>query len=123
MKSGPMSLQYCLAVAACEGKMTTAAIDGIVNPCTINLMSKIKVIPDASIAPLSCKLTVAIIDHGTLEKEMKVGINNLANEVELIKSLIPEMKTSRRKVIRALDVINNMEACKDISRFVDLLVP
>ena len=122
MKPGPMSLQYCLAVAACERKVTPSAIDGVVNPCISNLMTKIKVIPDESIAPLSCKLILTTANQGTLEREEKIGISNFADEVELVKSLIPEMKTPRQKVMKAIEMIKNLEACEDISRLVDLLV-
>ena len=122
MKPGPMSLQYCLAMAACERKVTTAAIDGVVSPCISDLMTKIKVIPDEGITPLSCKLTVATANQGILKKDEKVGVNDFAAEVKLVESLIPEMKTPRPKVMKAIEVIKNLEAGEDITQLIDLLV-
>ena len=122
MKPGPMSLQYCLAMAACERKISTAAIDGVVNPCISDLMTKIKVLPDETIVPLKCKLTVTTVDQGILERDEKVGITNLADEVELVKSLIPEMRTPSQKVMKAIEVMKNLEACEDITQLIDLLV-
>ena len=122
MKPGPMSLQYCLAMAACERKIGPSALDGVVNPCISDLMTKIKVLPDETIVPLKCKLTVTTVDQGILERDEKVGITNLADEVELVKSLIPEMRTPSQKVMKAIEVMKNLEACEDITQLIDLLV-
>jgi 2-methylcitrate dehydratase PrpD len=122
MKPGPMSLQFCVAMAACERKITTAAIDGIVNPCISDLMKKIKITPDESVAPLRCKLIVTTSNQGILKKDLEIGINNFKEETKLVESLIPEMKISKQKVAKAVKMIESLEACEDITQLIDLLI-
>ncbi len=123
MKPGPMSLQYCLAMAACERNISTAAIEGEVNACITGLMPKIKVVPDEKLVPLRCKLTVVTKNKGTLENQAEIGVTGFAEELELVKSLIPEMKISKKKAEKAIAMIKNLEACRDINELIDLLVP
>ncbi len=124
MKHGPMSLQYCLSMAACERKITTTAIDGIINPCISNLMSKIKVIPDESISPLHCKLSVNMMGEGNFDKYINFDTKSFSffEEKELVKSLIPEMKKPEKRIIETIEMLSNLEDCEDITSFMDLLV-
>lgn len=122
MKPGPMSLPYCVAMAACERKITTAVLDGIVNPCISDLMKKIKITPDENVAPLHCRLIVTTTNNGVLKKETEIGINNFEEETKLVASLIPEMKISGQKVAKAVKIIENLETCEDVTQLIDLLV-
>ncbi|MFH1351633.1 MAG: MmgE/PrpD family protein [Pseudomonadota bacterium] len=125
MKPGPMNLRYCLSMAICEGKMTTSAIDGVMNECVSNLMSKIKLIPDEGIKPLSCKISVATSDRGSIENQTRFDTMdfNFDEEVELVRSLIPEMKLPGNQVNKAIEIMRNLEACKDMTSLIESLLP
>lgn len=125
MKPGPMSLQYCLAMAACEQKISASAIDGVTTACISNLMTKIKVLPDKSIVPLSCRLTVATVGQGTFEKYTNFDTRDCSfdEEAGVIKTLFPEMTIPEPRILKAIEVIRNLETCQDVTQLIDLLVP
>ena len=125
MKPGPMSLQYCLSVAACEQKITTAAIDGAVNSCISDLMTKIEIIPDENVAALSCRLTVDTEGQGTFEKYTDFDTTDFSfdQEVALVEGLIPEMKIPEPRIMKVIELVQNLEACENIAQLIDLLVP
>ena len=125
MKPGPMSLQYCLSMSACERMITTAAIDGIISPSISSLMPKIQVIAGEGISPLNCKLNVIMRGGAIFEKVTTFDTKGFGflEEGPLVKSLVPQMKISEHRVTKAIEMTRDLETCSDMTSLIDLIIP
>ena len=112
-KPGMISVAYCLAIACVYHKVSLAAMADIGNKKVLEFMPRVTVIPDDSVEPLSCKLTVTLKDGKVLRKDIiateKDYCYNFSEDRKLVEGLIPEMAIPTGQAQKVIELIANME--------------
>jgi len=112
-KPGMISVAYCLAVACVHHKVSLAAMADIENKRVLEFMPKVTLIPDDSVKPLSCKLTVTLKNGKVLRKDImateKDYCYSFNEDRKLIEALIPEMAIPAERAHKVIELIADME--------------
>ncbi|MFH1169733.1 MAG: MmgE/PrpD family protein [Chloroflexota bacterium] len=127
LKPGLVSVQFCTAVACVHRKITLATISRLDDPDVLRFMPKVKIVPDEQLRPLSCRMTVKMKDGRVFDKDASNVSQqdycfSLDRDIELIRSLLPEMALPQDRVGQAISLVKGLEGCQDIGQLVQLLV-
>ena len=111
-------VQLHVAQACVHKRLTMKDIIQVDDPEVNRLIPKINVVPDESLGPLSCRLSITLNDGRILNKDMLLSYKDycfsLDEDTELITSLIPEMTLPKENAIKVIEMIRNLEDCEDI---------
>ena len=125
LKPGLVSVQYCTAIACVHRKITLATITQMDNPAVLSFMQRIEIVPDDQLKPLSCKMSIKMKDGRVFAKDAYTTQQDycfsLDKDIELIRSLLPEMVLPEERVDKVINLIRDLEDCRDVSQLMQLL--
>jgi len=114
-----MSAQYCMALALVDRRVTLEGLLRFDDPVIEELVRRVRVVPDESLAPLCSRLTVQTVDGRRLVAETKVTPTThkfaFDEAAALVRGLIPEMAVPAEAVERLIQSIRRLEQQPDLA--------
>jgi 2-methylcitrate dehydratase PrpD len=116
---GLISAQYCIAVATVHKKVKLRTVADVNNPQVRQFMPKITVLPDESISPPGCRISMTLKNKQVFAKDMLVTYQDLSfnfeEEMRHVESLVPEMAVPKERVAKMIEMIRNMESWTSVA--------
>ena len=116
---GLISAQYCIAVASVHKKVNLRTVADMNNPQVRQIMPKITVLPDESISPPGCRISMTLKNKQVFAKDMLVTYKDLSfnfdEESRHVESLIPEMAVPKDRVAKMIELIKDMESWTSVA--------
>lgn len=127
MKPGIINVRYLLSIACLKKKLSpeTESLDH--SSEVLDLMSRVDVIDDERIPSETCRLSVVLKSGRVLSKELDMSGGkwcfSLDEEIEWQrKQLIPEMAIGVKNANKMVDIVSDLESCRDIGQLMGILV-
>lgn len=122
-----MSGQFCMAIALVERRASLAALFRFDDPVLDAVTRRCRIVADASVKPLSSRLTVRTVDGRSLTRETIAtpGLHrfSFAEEIELVRGLAPEMEMPAERAERLIAAVRDVDRRPSLADLVACLTP
>jgi hypothetical protein len=122
-----MSGQFCMALALAERKAALATLFRFDDPVLGALTKRCRIVADASVKPLSSRLTVRTVDGRSFTRETVAtpGLHkfSFAEEIELVRGLAPEMELPAGRAERLITAVREVDRRPSLDELVACLTP
>ncbi len=127
---GKFSLRYCATLALLKGRAVESDFtdESVNEPDIKNLMSKVNVIPDESLAPTEVEITIIMTDGAEMKERLELTSKDAAVPISEWQSTL-EAKSgdllkgafSGEKMAKVINAIKRLEEFDDITNVVELI--